>query len=162
MWFFWLVRNWSTKISNVKGCLSSTEWELFEQIWNQGKRQTKGKENKLSNVSAQERSRHAYEKNEMVCRTVLKYCNCLQCKFTRSMNLTEDENNSVRPSTNFSSGMRKRTKSLYWLCMKRLEPKTRNIITFYVCKRSIYVVELLGLKITGKRSKLLPLGREWN
>ena len=33
---------------------------------------------------------------------------------------------------------------------------------FYACKRSIYVVGLLGLKITGKRPKLLPLGREWN
>src|SRR3984957_12763307 len=29
----------------------------------------------------------------------------IQCKFTRSMNLTEDKNNSLRPSKNFSSGM---------------------------------------------------------
>ena len=101
MWFFsWFVRNCPTKIANIKGCLSSTTWELFEQIWNQRKKQTKVKENKLSNFSAQERSRHAYEKNEMVCQTVLTYCNYLQCKFTRIMNLTEDENSSVRPPKN--------------------------------------------------------------
>ena len=69
------------------------------------KKQTKGKENKLSNFSAQERSRHAYEKNEMVCQTVVKYCNCLQRKYTRSMDLTENEKNSVRPYKNFSSEM---------------------------------------------------------